>query len=293
MTKQCYTPKNFKPDTLNLIMVINDIVDDYQEQGFRLTVRQLYYQLVARDIIPNTLQEYKRVAGIINDGKLAGLIDWEAIEDRTREFVRQTRWTSGAQILRAAVSSYHKDMWKHQAYRVFVVVEKEALVGVLEPTCRDYDIPILAARGYPSGTVVREFVQSDIIQCASEWKVPLILHLGDHDPSGIDMTRDLEKRLELFTGMEVDVKRIALNMNQIEELRPPKNPAKSTDSRFAAYKKEFGESSWELDALSPTYLANLLETNIKKLIIMNGWVKVQNEIDDTKTRIIELSKGFV
>lgn len=291
--KQCYVPKSFRPATERLIDLMNDIVDDYQAQGFRLTVRQLYYQLVARDIIPNTLQEYKRVASIINDGKLAGLIDWEAIEDRTREFVRQTRWESGAQILRAAVNSFHKDMWKYQAYRVFVIVEKEALVGVLEPTCREWDTPLLAARGYPSGTVLREFVMSDILPCIEEGKEPLILHLGDHDPSGIDMSRDLEERISLFADERIEVRRIALTMDQIRAQRPPENPAKSTDARYAAYRKIHGTKSWELDALSPAYLADLLRGHIERVVIKAEWDMVEKDIKITKDRIINLSKDFV
>jgi hypothetical protein len=290
--RQCYIPKTFAPKTLRLIELINDIIDDYQAQGFRLTVRQLYYQLVARDIIPNTLQEYKRIASIINDGKLAGEIDWEAIEDRTREFVRQTRWQNGAHILQAAVNSFHKDMWVHQAYRVFVIVEKEALVGVLEPTCQALDTPLLAARGYPSGTVLREFVESDIAPCYSEGKEPVILHLGDHDPSGIDMSRDLSERISLFAGEQVEIRRIALTMDQIGEQDPPENPAKTTDARFEGYRRLYGESSWELDALSPAYLANLLRTNIERFIIRKGWDKVANEVAVTKDRITELAKDF-
>ncbi len=290
--KECYKPKRFKPETLKLIYLINDIVDDYQDQGFRLTVRQLYYQLVARDIIPNTLQEYKRVAGIINDGKEAGEIDWEAIEDRTREFVRQTRWESGAQILRAAISGFHKDMWNMQAHRVFVIVEKEALVGVLEPTCREFDVPLLAARGYPSGTVLREFVESDLMQCPAQGQVPIILHLGDHDPSGIDMSRDLQVRLSMFAGEQIDVRRIALTMDQIREQRPPENPAKVTDSRFEGYEKIYGKKSWELDALSPAYLADLLRSHIEPFIIERQWAKVKDEIEDVKERITDLSTDF-
>lgn len=291
--KQAYKTVNFRAATLKLIEVINDLVEDYQQQGFMLTTRQVYYQLVARDIIPNTLQEYKRVAGIINDAKEAGLIDWDAIEDRTREFSRQQRWDNGAQILRAAVSSYHQDMWVGQEYRVFAIVEKEALVGVLEPTCRKYDVPLLAARGYPSGTVLREFVQSDVIGCLDEGKVPIFLHLGDHDPSGIDMTRDLMERIRMFSGQpDLEINRIALTMDQVRAERPPRNPAKSEDSRFAEYKRLFGTSSWELDALSPRYLANLLSGHIESFIQWDEWQAVEAEVKDTKERITELSKDF-
>ena len=290
--KQCYIPKTFKPDTMALIDTINTVIDDYQQQGFRLTVRQLYYQLVAKAIIANTLQEYKRVAGIINDGKLAGEIDWEAIEDRTREFVRKTRWSSGAEILRASIQHFHMDHWIDQETRVFVIVEKEALVGVLEPTCNDLDVPLLAARGYPSGTVLREFVESDVQPALDEGKNVVILHLGDHDPSGIDMSRDLQERISLFADEQIELKRIALNMDQIKRLKPPENPAKVTDSRFEAYMKAHGTKSWELDALSPTFLANLLRTEIEYYIDQTEWEAVADKVQDTKDKIIKLSKRF-
>lgn len=294
--KQEYVPKSFRAETLGLIRTMNEIIDDLQAQGFRLTVRQLYYQLVAKDIIANNLAEYKRIAGLINDAKLAGLIDWEAMEDRTREFVRRTRWSSGEHILKACIQSYHIDMWDNQSSRVFVVIEKEALVGILEPTCHAWDIPLLAARGYPSGTVLREFAQSDLISCMNQGQTPIIFHLGDHDPSGIDMSRDLEERLDLFTSHCADevvlLQRLALNMPQIEEINPPENPAKVTDSRFASYMKKFGRKSWELDALSPTYIANLLEENITQYVDLDDWKLKEGEVAKTKKKILELSRQF-
>lgn len=290
--KQCYTEQRFSPATAQLLYQVNDIIDDYQEQGFRLTVRQLYYQLVAAAIVPNTLQSYKRVASIINDGKHAGVVDWDAIEDRTREFARQQRWNGGAQILQAAIDSYHQDMWVHQDHRVFVIVEKEALVGVLEPTCRKFDVPLLAARGYPSGTVLREFVESDILPCFEEEKTPIILHLGDHDPSGIDMSRDLTDRITLFAGQPVELKRIALNMQQVRAIRPPENPAKVTDSRFDGYLKQFGTKSWELDALSPTYLAKLLTTEIEEYIHGESWDEIAFQVEHVRGRLGEVAQEF-
>ena len=273
-----------------MILRVNDIVEDYQEQGFRLTTRQIYYQLVAGGHVPNTIQSYKTVADTINDGKLTGHIDWEAIEDRTRAFSRQQRWDNGAHILRAAIDGYHQDMWVGQDYRVFVLVEKEALIGVLEPTCRRFDVPLLAARGYPSGTVLREFAESDLLPAFEEGMTPIILHLGDHDPSGMDMSRDLDKRLELFCDESVTVRRIALNMDQVREVNPPPNPAKSTDARFAGYQKEFGDVSWELDALSPTYLANLLAGEIEQFITRGIWDEVHSEVVHVKSRLTEVAK---
>lgn len=156
--KQAYKEINLRKDTLQLISVINTIITNYTNQGYTLSVRQLYYQLVARDLIPNTEQSYKRIASTINDGRLAGLIDWDAIEDRNRDIEMRTRWLSGSQIVKAAADSFHMDMWESQSSRVFVIVEKAALAGVLDRVCRRFDVPLLAARGYPSVSIVRELV---------------------------------------------------------------------------------------------------------------------------------------
>lgn len=296
--KQAYISQNFKPATLDLIKTINGIVTEYVDQGYRLTVRQLYYQLVARGVIENTIRSYKNAASVISDGRLAGLIDWDAIEDRTREFIRRSHWDTGGDILRSAAQSFHMDMWENQKSRVFVVVEKEALAGVLDRVCREFDVPLLAARGYPSGTVLREFSLSDLIPCIRSKQTPYILHLGDHDPSGLDMTRDLSERFAMFIAgrpagdLGGNLSRIALNMPQVEELKPPPNPAKTTDARYDGYRREFGEESWELDALPPEYLSKLVRTHIKKHIDKKPWSEREQEIEDIRERITKIADDF-
>jgi hypothetical protein len=290
MAKEQYQSFNFSDSSLDLIHTMDDIIEDYSAQGFTLTVRQLYYQLVARDIVPNTERSYKRITSIANDARLAGLIDWDAIEDRTRAFLRRQRWTNGAEILEAAAGSFHMDMWENQERRVFCIVEKEALVGVLERICSQFDVPVLAARGYPSCTVLREFAESDLNGVPQDC---VILHLGDHDPSGIDMTRDLTERLQMFASdSSFDLRRIALNMPQIEERKPPPNPAKVTDSRFADYARRFGSESWELDALPPQYLVELVQGEILKHIDDEIWQQDRERVEDIQDRIREAAKSF-
>ncbi len=271
--KRAYIEKRISADRLALIGRVNTIIDAYVAQGYTLSVRQIYYQLVARDIVPNTMQEYKRVADVVNDGRLVGLIDWDAIEDRNRDIELRTRWTSGSQIIHASAGGYHMDMWDNQSQRVIMVVEKAALEGVLGPVCRKWDVPLLAARGYPSVSIVRELVTEHIQQPVDEGQFVTILHFGDHDPSGIDMTRDLEERCGWFLDGDLQelegrlvVKRCALNMDQVRELKPPPNPAKVTDSRFSAYAALYGTKSWELDAIEPSALANLAEREIEMLV---------------------------
>ncbi|MCE6003544.1 hypothetical protein [Acinetobacter junii] len=293
MAKVSFVTKEFRKNTLDLINFMNELIGSYQRQGYVLTVRQLYYQLVARDVISNDLNSYKRIAAVINDAKLAGLIDWDAIEDRTRDFIVRSSWDSVSSILDSCVRSFHMNMWQYQSNQVYVVVEKEALVGVLERTCREFDVPLLAARGYPSSSVLYDFAKRHIAR-KPHWKTHTIIHLGDHDPSGLDMTRDLSERIELLTGgsHHISIERIALNYDQIEELKPPKNPAKDSDSRFDSYRKRFGTSSWELDALSPEFLNNLVSSKIEEFIDYDAWENRKSEILERKSKLQEISDGF-
>ena len=286
-----FIDKNFRYDSLALINLINTIADDYVSQGYTLTVRQMYYQLVARDLIENTIRSYQKIAKLINEGKNAGLISWYAFEDRTRAFIKNTHWDNPQQIINAAAEGYFESMWDSQSnYKVYVIIEKEALVGILEATCAKYDVPILAARGYPSGTVLFDFFKKEIEPNPD--KIHVILHLGDHDPSGIDMTRDLTDRMDMFShsNYTLIVKRLALNYNQIEELRPPKNPAKDTDSRFTSYVNKFGYSSWELDALNPSYLNSLVTKNIELHIDFSTWEAKKYDIEGKKAQLKALAK---
>lgn len=290
--KYAYTDTPLKRASLILIDQVNEIVDEYEAQGYVLTVRQIYYQLVSKDLIPNTLKSYKRVASIINSGKMAGLIDWDMIEDRTRAFKSNQKFDSGRDCLNDAAKYFHMDLWESQPTRVFIIIEKEALFGVFDRIARQYDIPLLAARGYPSGSVLHEFVHDRIIPFADQSIT--ILHFGDHDPSGIDMTRDLTSRIDTFCQGEADFDliRCALNMDQVEELNPPRNPAKTTDSRFDKYAEMFGDSSWELDALPPSYLNNLVTEHVDGLIDAEAWDARREEIDEIKIRLREVAKTF-
>jgi hypothetical protein len=255
--KECFVDKGFRAETLDLIEQINDILDDYNSQGFVLSLRQLYYQLVSRDLIPNTIQDYKRIGNIVGDGRLAGLIDWEMIEDREREVVYPAHWADAPDIIMQAARQFRVDRWENQPRHVEVMVEKKALEGVLIPVCRDVDVRLTANRGYSSLSAMYE-AGKRIQRAYDDQKDVYILYLGDHDPSGLDMDRDILGRLGLFSGVDLEVERLALLYSQIEQMRPPENPAKLTDSRAPGYIARFGMSSWELDAIEPRTLAQLV-----------------------------------
>lgn len=254
---------------MNTINKANEIIGEYLAQGYRLTLRQIYYQFVARDLIPNKVSEYKRLGSIINDGRLAGLIDWSAIEDRTRELSALPHWNSPASIIWSAAESFRLDKWATQPTRIEVWIEKEALAGVFKTVCQSLDVPFLSCRGYTSQSEMWRGARR-LLEYIENGQSVVILHFGDHDPSGIDMTRDIRDRLRMF-GVHLALRRIALNMDQIEEHGPPPNPAKETDSCFAGYIREYGESSWELDAMEPKLLSALVEGEVNKLLDRGAW----------------------
>lgn len=286
MPEICYRPQQFRDATLEIIAHAQRIIDDYAEQGLSLTLRQLYYRFVAADLLPNTQKSYSRLGSIVSDARLAGLLDWEAIEDRGRQLRRSPHWNSIGGILAACASQYAVDRWEGQEYRVEVWVEKQALESVVGRAAEQWDVPYFACKGYTS--------QSEMWRAARRFERyerddqrPVIVHLGDH--SGIDMTRDITDRLNELFGVDVEVRRIALNMDQVRQHNPPPNPAKLSDSRAAGYIAEYGRSSWELDALEPRTLDELIQDTITDYVDMDLYdAQVERELEGQE-RLRELA----
>lgn len=307
-----YEQKKFSAGSRRLIDIANAICREYAQAGYDLTLRQLYYQFVARGHIANKQTEYKRLGSVINDARMAGQLDWDYIQDRTRNIVGRTHWAHPRDLLRAAANQFHNDYWEGQPVHVEVWVEKEALAGVIEGVTFGYDVTSFACRGYVSQSEQWRAARR-LLGKTQEGKRCVIIHLGDHDPSGIDMTRDIYERIQTFLHYDLarigqraevpwedlntwgkitdfavetfhleetplfEVRRIALNMDQIELYDPPPNPAKSTDSRFASYEDRFGDESWELDALPPDVLVSLIEGAIGELMI-------ESDFEEAKSR---------
>jgi len=288
----CYEEKNFHRKSMALIQTADEICKEYMEQGYTLTLRQLYYQFVARGIIENSMKSYHNLGNVINDARLAGLIDWDAIEDRTRNLEKQPTWESPKDILKACAQQFKFDYWDNQQTRIEVWVEKEALVGVIERVAFRYRCAYFACRGYSS--------QSESWRAGERFKeynargqAVVVLHLGDHDPSGIDMTRDNRDRLNMFSDYgDVTVKRLALNMDQVRKYNPPPNPAKLTDTRAGEYIANFGHSSWELDALDPKVIDDLISSNIEMYIDYKYWNEVKEKEQKARDKIERMAKNW-
>lgn len=284
MPKKCYVPKKFNALHQDIIDKANQIIASYAAQGYDLTLRQLYYQFVSRDWFPdawkdpktgstNNNRSYDKLGGIISDARRAGLVDWDSIVDRTRNVRKPPTWAGPAAIVAACAKQFSIDFWANQHYRPEVWIEKDALVGVLETACEPWKCAYFSCRGYTSDSEIWAAAQR-LKNYVANGQTPVVFHLGDHDPSGVDMSRDISDRINLFASgcvHKIEVKRIALTMDQVEEHSPPPNPAKSTDCRYKAYEEKYGDESWELDALNPETITALINAEMEEIVDKDAW----------------------
>jgi hypothetical protein len=283
--KETFKHINFRQDSIRLIDECNAIIALYLQQNLRLTLRQLYYQLVTKNIIKNEERSYKNLSTLVSDGRLSGMIDWDAIEDRIRVPRISSEWSNIKSLVESALYSYRLPRWRDQDHYVELWVEKDALAGVLRPIAHQFHIPLMVNRGYSSQSAMYESANRFMGSiCGDVSKV--ILYLGDFDPSGEDMVRDIGDRMEMF-GVNLIVKKIALTLDQVQQYNPPPNPAKHTDPRSKDFIAKYGASSWEVDAINPTELSRIVKEEIFMLTDLEKMDKIIEQEDRDKKRLRE------
>ncbi len=236
--------------------------------GYRMTVRQVFYQFVARNWLSNSEKAYKRLSVELSKARLAGLIDMDAIEDRSRAVIAAATWRDPGHRISSAANNYKIDKWHDQPERVEVWSEKEALIGLISDTCAEWDVPCFACKGCTSTSAMWE--------AKRRWdgEHVHIIYVGDHDPAGLDMPRSLQSGLDVIE-CDASVKRVALSMDQVRKYRLPPNPVKDNpkDRLAQIYKRDFGEESWELDALPWNVVRDVIEKKITAMLDEDAWVE--------------------
>ena len=307
MTKRLYEGWNAQQASRSFVLTIEGICDEYAAQGYGLTIRQLYYQLVGRGLFPddrrftmtpagrwvrdragtkNAEPNYQWLIGLANKGRLAGMIDWSHLDDRTRS--PSVPWfdTSPEDAIESLGRGYRESPWKYQDEYLEVWVEKDALSQVVSRGCATRDVPWFACKGYVSQSAMYRAAKR-LERAQAEGKSVTVFYLGDHDPSGLDMARDIPDRLRRFMLVDgyqqIAFERIALTVEQIEQWDPPSDPAKQTDSRREGYVAETGlDDAWELDALDPATLATLIGDTIEPLIDVDEWDRAEAESESQR-----------
>lgn len=225
-----------------------------------ITLRQLYYRLVARGM-PNNLNQYKNLVAAMTGARWDGEVEMSAFVDRERSVYGETRAAHmdvAAEIdrakdnIKAWMTAYYLNKWSNQDYFVEVWIEKKALQGVFESPCDINDVALSPCKGYPSLTFLHE-ARERFDAAIEDGKEVVILYFGDYDPSGEDIPRSVQDNLERM-GCTVKVDRRALHPAQIKALSLPSVPPKKSDSRTAAWN---GKGVVELDAVEPRLLTKM------------------------------------
>lgn len=300
MANIAYIRYNPSKPTARILGFSNTIIGEFQADGFDVTLRQLYYKLIARDLFPeewrdeegskNNPKSYSKFKAIIKNGRLGGFVDWDGIVDRTRKLEKNSHWESPAEIINSCATQFKLDSRRDQHLYIEVWVEKEAMGGVLGSVCPGLDVPYFACKGYDSLSMIWRAAMR--FKREEERRMVLLFYLGDHDPSGIDMARDIQDRLDMFGCRNTMVERIALTMGQVKQYGPPPCPAKVKDSRYEGYRKLYGDEAWELDALDPRTIVDLIE---QKVSGATGQVKrafLLREQDDCRSRLRKIAESL-
>lgn len=283
--KETFRNQNITPKRMTQIFMANEILEEYAEQGYRLTLRQLYYQLVARDKIPNLVREYQKLSQTVVIGRMNGLIDWNMIEDRIRRPYLRYYVDSIQEAIEDTIRHYRRNRQEGQSHNVEIWTEKDAVSNILKRVSIEFHIRLMVNRGYSSCSAMYD--ASKRFQ-----RKTVVLYVGDHDPSGLDMLRDIRERLDEFGIEDFILIPVALTMEQIEEYNPPPNPAKISDPRAAWYIQMFGNKSWELDALRPDVLEKIVHNAVTENISLSAFTKMLEEEAKDKAKLREIIKGL-
>jgi hypothetical protein len=247
-----------------------DLIDamyEAAEAAQPITGRGIGYKLFAAGLIPSMAKsEMQRVYRLLREAREDGTIPWDWIVDETRELERTATWDDPAQYARTVARAYRRDFWNQQPARVEVWSEKGTVRGVLAPVLDEYAVGFRVMHGFASATTVYDVAQDD------DGRPLIALYVGDYDPSGMFMSeQDLPNRLEKYDGHHVDLRRIALTLSQTRGLLSFPASDKKNDKRHPWFVRSFGSRCWELDALDPNTLREIVEEEINTEIEPVAW----------------------
>lgn len=295
MKEQFIEPIKWQKRKRELFNKIIPIAEKFQDQDYKITLRQLHYQLVGRNLIKNTKSEYTKLGTLIKEARLSGLLDWDLIVDNLRTPKKMGEWDSVKDIMESVYSSYRNKRHSIQKIHLEIWCEKDAMTSILEPITNKYHLNLMIDRGFGSTTMIYETAKRFLRESNQLTQEFVILYLGDHDPSGLNMVNDVQKRINMFLRISKDrfatrcnVKQIALTQEQCKKYNLPPQMAKTSDSRFKKYQKEYGDESWELDALPTDVISKILEDEILECINMEYYDGMIQEENKDKVKIKQL-----
>jgi len=258
--------------TMDILEAAHSILEAHNP----MTLRQLYYQLVSRQIIENNRGQYQAVSTALVGARKEGFIPWEWIEDRTRRPRKVNMWDDLSDFGDSVISSYRRDVWACQPRYLEVWLEKDALSGIFEDVLEPYGVTLNVGRGYDGW---------DSIHNAAErygtGETTTVLYFGDFDPSGEDMVRSLEERLFFFQSSP-EIRKVALTYDDITRYNLPPDFTKTGDTRREGFVAKYGDNAVELDALPYDVLRDRITREVEAQIDLDSLAEVR-EAEKTET----------
>jgi hypothetical protein len=259
-----------------------DTAYDILAEGNPMTVRQVYYQLVARQLIPNNRSQYQAVSNLLVEARKTERVPWEWIEDRNRKARDVAMWDDLDDFILTVRGAYRRDVWQDQAHQVEAWLEKDALSGIFSDALQPYGVTLNVGRGYDGWSSIRNAAER-----IGDGDDTTILYFGDFDPSGEDMFRSLVERLGFF-GCKPEIIKCALTLEDIRRYNLPSDLAKTTDSRHAGHVAKWGDVSVELDALPPAVLRQRLIDEVRSRLDLSALEETRQQERIERNRLSTL-----
>lgn len=227
-------PNQWRLDPNRVKIWVYEIVQEYP---FKLSLRAIFYRLIATRGLPNSLNFYKLLSRWTVRWRKEDL--W--LRDKFADYGRLP-------IIPPEPSIPEVEMW----------LEKFSTYALIQDILKQFKVGVQISKGYGSRTMFW-----NALLRAERQGVKKVGYLGDFDPSGLDILRVTRKRL---APLGLEFKRIALTRAQIRRYKLPHRLAKSRDRRTPKYVQRFGNQTWELESLDPKVLRRIVERELRKLI---------------------------
>jgi len=269
--------------------IVQASLDVLRQYDTAITLRQLYYRLVSRQIFPNTENSYKRLSRMMVLARESRDLPINCLEDRSRRVLGRgdVGYTSAQDFLKQRIASlqdswrgFMMPRWEDQPNYILIGLEKDALSRLVSDIANQYSVRTFPTRGYPSFTYVHRM--ASYIRGRMKDKPTVVLYFGDFDPSGVDIERDLTDRLRKYEAGDFKVRRVALTREQIVRYSLPPMPVKRSDARTPSFVASYGDEAVELDALDPNTLKLLVARSIASYIDLDAWRKKEDEIESLR-----------
>ena len=258
------------------------LADDHPQ-----SVRQLFYQLVARQVIEKTEKDYQHVViRLLTEMRLSGAVPFSWIVNSSRITHETQTFDSIADAVADTARFYRRSALRESDVYIEIWIEKEALAGIVYGAASDYDVPVIVSKGMPSLTQLHGSFQN-IYRAAESGKESFLYQFGDHDPTGALIPKVIEDRIRWFCERNdcpmPTVERYALTQGQIEEYDLPTRPTKRDGNPHAA---NFVGNSVELDALPSRVLRELVLDCIEGHISPSD-VAVLREAEESERELLQ------